>query len=97
MSNPSHSLPPFLRDPQESGRSTQSEWVTGQKGGGGKKSGLIGKLRKLTRGLSSEREFGSGSDISSASVQSAAVQQQQQRQQQQQQHRTSAAAKVTDD
>ncbi len=69
--------------------------MTGQKGGGGKKSGLIGKLRKLTRGLSSEREFGSGSDISSASVQSAAVQQQQQRQQQQ--HRTSAAAKVTDD
>ncbi|TRY80838.1 hypothetical protein TCAL_04328 [Tigriopus californicus] len=52
---------------KESNRSTQSEWVGRDKR---KKSGLIGKLKKLTRGLSAERsrEFGSGSDISSVSV-----------------------------
>jgi hypothetical protein len=57
---------------RESNRSTQSEWVRGDKAGGGKKknAGLIGKLKKLTRGMSAEREreFGSGSDISSVSV-----------------------------
>ena len=44
-------------------RSTQSEWTKGDKGK--KKAGLIGKLKKLTRGMSAERdrEFGSGSDI----------------------------------
>lgn len=52
---------------KESNRSTQSEWLGRDKR---KKSGLIGKLKKLTRGLSAERprEFGSGSDISSVSV-----------------------------
>ncbi len=49
---------------RESTRSTQSEWVGDRK----KKAGLIGKLRKLTRGLSAEREFGSGSDISVTSM-----------------------------
>jgi len=53
-----------------SNMSTQSEWVDGQKVK--KKSGLIGKLKKLTR-KSEEREFGSGSDISSFSVQSSAT------------------------
>merc|ERR1712173_79475 len=47
-----------------SNMSTQSEWVDGQKVK--KKSGLIGKLKKLTR-KSEEREFGSGSDISDVS------------------------------
>ena len=44
-------------------RSTQSEWVAGEKK---KKSGLIGKLKKLTRkstNTAEEKEFGSGSDI----------------------------------
>ncbi len=59
-------------------RSTQSEWVSGQRVKSSK-SGLIGKLKKLTRGISSERDsgngnsnnvFGSGSDISSVSMQS---------------------------
>jgi len=49
--------------------STQSDWLTGEKK---KKSGLIGKLKKLTR-KSEEKEFGSGSDISSFSVQSSAT------------------------
>ncbi len=54
---------------RESNRSTQSEWVTGRDKSK-KKAGLIGKLKKLTRGMSAEREreFGSGSDISSTSV-----------------------------
>jgi hypothetical protein len=53
-------------------RSTQSEWVAGEKK---KKSGLIGKLKKLTRksNPTEEKEFGSGSDISSVSVASSAV------------------------
>merc|ERR1712088_226949 len=55
---------------RESMQSTQSEWLPGEK----KKSrGLLGKLKnavKKDRNISEEREFGSGSDISSASVQS---------------------------
>ena len=53
-------------------RSTQSEWVVGEKK---KKSGLIGKLKKLTRksNPAEEKEFGSGSDISSVSVASSSV------------------------
>merc|ERR1719245_2293836 len=47
---------------RESNMSTQSDWLTGEKK---KKSGLIGKLKKLTR--KSEKEFGSGSDISDIS------------------------------
>jgi len=52
--------------------STQSEWLPGEKK---KSKGLIGKLKKITRSVSKDRtnhqdqeqEFGSGSDISSAS------------------------------
>merc|ERR1712080_5511 len=55
---------------RKSMQSTQSEWLPGEK----KKSrGLLGKLKnavKKDRNISEEREFGSGSDISSASVQS---------------------------
>ncbi len=54
-------------------RSTQSEWVAGEKK---KKSGLIGKLKKLTRKSTNpaeEKEFGSGSDISSVSIASSSV------------------------
>ena len=53
---------------RESNRSTQSEWVRGEKGKSKKNAGLIGKLKKLTRGMSAEREreFGSGSDIRDA-------------------------------
>jgi hypothetical protein len=52
--------------------STQSEWLPGEKK---KNKGLIGKLKKMTRSKSTDRgpeekEFGSGSDISSVSVQS---------------------------
>ncbi len=54
---------------RESGMSTQSEWVAGEKK---KKAGLIGKLKKLTKGKD-EKEFGSGSDISSVSVASSSV------------------------
>ena len=59
---------------RESNRSTQSEWVTGRDKNKKNKAGLIGKLKKLTRGMSAEREreFGSGSDISSVSVASKA-------------------------
>jgi hypothetical protein len=51
---------------RESARSTQSEWVTGEK----KKKGLIGKLKLLARTKSTDREkeFGSGSDISSVAM-----------------------------
>jgi hypothetical protein len=49
---------------KESGMSTQSEWVAGEKK---KKSGLIGKLKALSKNKDSEKEFGSGSDISSVS------------------------------
>ena len=56
---------------RESGRSTQSELVRGERKK--RKAGLIGKLKKLTRGLSAERDFGSGSDISSTSVASSAA------------------------
>jgi len=50
--------------------STQSEWLPGEKK---KSKGLLGKLKKIGRSMSTERtneerEFGSGSDISSASV-----------------------------
>ena len=53
---------------RESNRSTQSEWVRGEKSKSKKNAGLIGKLKKLTRGMSAEREreFGSGSDIRDA-------------------------------
>ena len=49
--------------------STQSEWLPGEKK---KSKGLLGKLKKIGRSMSTERtneerEFGSGSDISSAS------------------------------
>ena len=44
--------------------STQSEWVAGEKK---KKAGLIGKLKALTKNKD-EKEFGSGSDISSVSM-----------------------------
>ena len=52
--------------------STQSEWLPGEKK---KSKGLLGKLKKIGRSLSTERtneagaerEFGSGSDISSVS------------------------------
>lgn len=54
--------------------STQSEWLPGEKK---KSKGLLGKLKKIGRSLSTERtntneekEFGSGSDISSVSQQS---------------------------
>lgn len=52
--------------------STQSEWLPGEKK---KSKGLLGKLKKIGRSLSTdrnqeEREFGSGSDISTASNQS---------------------------
>merc|ERR1719420_919364 len=49
---------------RESGMSTQSEWVAGEKK---KKAGLIGKLKALTKNKD-EKEFGSGSDISSVSM-----------------------------
>jgi hypothetical protein len=55
---------------RESGMSTQSEWVAGEKKK--KKAGLIGKLKRLTQGKE-EKEFGSGSDISSASIASSSV------------------------
>merc|ERR1719462_560781 len=51
--------------------STQSEWVPGERK---KSKGLLGKLKKIGRSMSTERstggeerEFGSGSDISTAS------------------------------
>jgi len=55
--------------------STQSEWLPGEKK---KSKGLLGKLKKIGRSMSTERstnnnedrEFGSGSDISSVSQQS---------------------------
>merc|ERR1712002_1345787 len=52
--------------------STQSEWVPGERK---KSKGLLGKLKKIGRSMSTERnteekEFGSGSDISTASQQS---------------------------
>ena len=50
---------------RESGMSTQSDWVGEKK----KKAGLIGKLKKLTKNKD-DKEFGSGSDISSVSVSS---------------------------
>jgi len=55
---------------RESMQSTQSEWLPGEKK---KSKGLLGKLKNITnkskdRGISEEREFGSGSDISSVSV-----------------------------
>ena len=46
--------------------STQSEWIAGEKK---KKAGLIGKLKALTKNKD-EKEFGSGSDISSVSMSS---------------------------
>merc|ERR1712223_381312 len=49
---------------KESNVSTQSEWIGGEKK---KKSGLIGKLKALTKNKD-EKEFGSGSDISSVSM-----------------------------
>merc|ERR1712002_966228 len=56
---------------RESMQSTQSEWLPGEKK---KSKGLLGKLKNAVanknRNTSEEREFGSGSDISSASVQS---------------------------
>lgn len=55
---------------RESGMSTQSEWVAGEKK---KKAGLIGKLKKLTKAGKEEKEFGSGSDISAVSVASSSV------------------------
>ena len=48
---------------RESGMSTQSEWVAGEK----KKKSLIGKLKALSKNKD-EKEFGSGSDISSVSI-----------------------------
>merc|ERR1712083_999857 len=51
---------------KESNMSTQSEWIGGEKK---KKSGLIGKLKALSKNKD-EKEFGSGSDISSVSVSS---------------------------
>ena len=54
----------FLLGSRESGMSTQSEWVAGEKK---KKAGLIGKLKALTKNKD-EKEFGSGSDISSVSM-----------------------------
>merc|ERR1719193_1301052 len=51
--------------------STQSEWVPGERK---KSKGLLGKLKKIGRSMSTERnngeekEFGSGSDISSLSA-----------------------------
>merc|ERR1719266_773882 len=50
---------------KESNMSTQSEWIGGEKK---KKSGLIGKLRALSK--KDDKEFGSGSDISSVSISS---------------------------
>merc|ERR1712110_950202 len=54
---------------RESMQSTQSEWLPGEKK---KSKGLLGKLKSITkkadRSISEEREFGSGSDISSVSV-----------------------------
>merc|ERR1712083_843452 len=50
---------------KESNMSTQSEWIGGEKK---KKSGLIGKLKALSK--KDDKEFGSGSDISSVSVSS---------------------------
>merc|ERR1712002_298205 len=52
--------------------SMQSEWVPGERK---KSKGLLGKLKKIGRSMSTERnteekEFGSGSDISTASQQS---------------------------
>merc|ERR1712152_19536 len=56
---------------RESMQSTQSELLPGERK---KSKGLLGKLKNITnkkdRNISEEREFGSGSDISSASVQS---------------------------
>lgn len=52
---------------KESGMSTQSDWVGGEKK---KKSGLIGKLKALSKNKDGDKEFGSGSDISSVSVSS---------------------------
>merc|ERR1712201_16362 len=53
---------------RESMQSTQSELLPGEK----KNKGLLGKLKSITkkadRSISEEREFGSGSDISSVSV-----------------------------
>lgn len=49
---------------RESGMSTQSDWAGGEKK---KKSGLIGKLKALSKNKD-DKEFGSGSDISSVSV-----------------------------
>merc|ERR1712088_404243 len=55
--------------PRESMQSTQSELLPGEKK---KSKGLLGKLKSITkkadRSISEEREFGSGSDISSVSV-----------------------------
>merc|ERR1712038_598711 len=54
---------------RESMQSTQSELLPGEKK---KSKGLLGKLKSITkkadRSISEEREFGSGSDISSVSV-----------------------------
>merc|ERR1719266_2880930 len=50
---------------KESNMSTQSEWIGGEKK---KKSGLIGKLRALSK--KDDKGFGSGSDISSVSISS---------------------------
>merc|ERR1719420_2399568 len=54
---------------RESMQSTQSELLPGEKK---KSKGLLGKLKNITkkadRSISEEREFGSGSDISSVSV-----------------------------
>merc|ERR1712079_52601 len=54
---------------RESMASTQSELLPGEKK---KSKGLLGKLKSITkkadRSISEEREFGSGSDISSVSV-----------------------------
>merc|ERR1712121_35820 len=56
---------------RESMQSTQSEWLPGEKK---KSKGLLGKLKNAVatknRNISEEREFGSGSDISTASAQS---------------------------
>merc|ERR1712008_468441 len=48
---------------KESNMSTQSDWIGGEKK---KKSGLIGKLKALSKNKD-EKEFGSGSDISDIS------------------------------
>merc|ERR550534_2394482 len=48
---------------RESNMSTQSDWLTGEKK---KKSGLIGKLKAVSKNKD-EKEFGSGSDISDIS------------------------------